>query len=278
MVLRKAKALVERTFGIKITRSRSSASQTRKVVSKHFYPDLVNFRQWKSSDVIFDVGANDGRTILALQEVLPPTRIYAFEPASSTYAKLVERTAAMPNVQPFNIALGAKSGVGVLHLSSEATNNSLSATWREAEATEEVVLSTVDAFMEDQNVDFVHFLKIDAEGHDLEVLKGAEEALQAAKIGIIQAELRYDKPGLDLEAFRTYLEPKGYHLYGLYNQAREKAKPPESWPSERAAEFAPRVLSYTDAIFVAAQVEPVESESFATAGYQEARTAGGSDL
>lgn len=52
----------------------------------------------------------------------------------------------------------------------------------------EIKLTTIDDYLSDQGIGFVHFLKIDTEGHELFVLRGARESLHQGKIGIIQFE------------------------------------------------------------------------------------------
>ena len=241
----RSKALIEQVLGVKIYRHPPG---------KYFYPELRRLRSWSSDDVVFDVGANDGRSILRLQQHLPPHRTFAFEPVSSTFQTLVQQTKHLDAVRCFQLALGAKTGHETMYLSELAVMNSFSSEWSEPVGTETVEVATVDQVMAEQGVEFIDFLKIDTEGHDLEVLKGAEAALADSRIAIIQAEIRFDKPGLDLEAFRRYLTPMGYHLHGVYTQARSRARPPAAWPAEKAAGFKSRVLAYCDAVFIPADL------------------------
>ena len=240
----RTKAFVEKALGVKIYRHPPG---------KHFYPELRRLRSWSPSDVVFDVGANDGRSALRLQKHLPPHTTFAFEPVAATYQTLVERTRHLERVRCFPLALGAERGQETMYISELDVMNSFSAGWSEAVGTETVEVATVDSVMAEHGVDFVHLLKVDAEGHDLEVLKGAEGALSGSRIGIIQVEVRFDKPGLDLHAFRSYLDPMGYRLYGIYNLARAQARLPAAWPDQRGFK-APRLLAYCDAVFV--RVDP----------------------
>lgn len=56
------------------------------------------------------------------------------------------------------------------------------------EKQEAVSLKTLDGYCEEKNIQAVDFLKIDVEGHELEVLRGAERMLKGGRIGIIQFE------------------------------------------------------------------------------------------
>jgi hypothetical protein len=55
--------------------------------------------------------------------------------------------------------------------------------------TTDVPVTTLDAFAASASLDFVHVLKTDTQGFDLEILRGAETLLANGKIGIIQTEV-----------------------------------------------------------------------------------------
>lgn len=250
----RSKEFIERAFGIRIYRSRRT---------KHAYAEISRLRSWSPGDVIFDVGANDGRSISRLRKHIPDPEIYAFEPVSSIFGTLVQRTEHLDNVHCFQLALGAKSGQRKIYVNEIEAMSSFHPEWADsvgpdwATATEEeaVKVATVDEVMADQGIDFIHLLKIDTEGHDLEVLKGAQAALASSRVAIIQVEIRFDMPGLDLHHFRRYLEPKDYHLYGLYNQCKMTAKPPAEWTVEQVDGYDPKALSYADAVFICERLE-----------------------
>ena len=53
---------------------------------------------------------------------------------------------------------------------------------------ESVAIDTIDNFCQSHRISAIDILKIDTEGHDLSVLKGARNALCERKIGMIQFE------------------------------------------------------------------------------------------
>lgn len=242
----RSRGALEQRLGISVSRARPD---------KHFYATLAGLRPWSPGDVVFDVGANDGRITLRLHEHLPAPRVYAFEPVSATYAELVRNTAALPDVRCFQQALGAEPGEATIYLDEVPTMSSFSQTWGNPVGSEVVSIGTVDDAMATNGVDFVHFLKIDTEGHELPVLEGARQALADSRVAIIQAEVGLDnvsKELTSLDAVRRFLAPFGYRLYGIYNQSRAKAVPPRSWDDERRRGYRPALLAYCDAVFVAA--------------------------
>lgn len=80
-----------------------------------------------------------------------------------------------------------------------------------------VDVTTIDREIENRKIDYVDVLKIDAEGYDLHVIKGASESLRLSKIGLIQFE--YNQPwayaGSTLYEALQLLEGFGYAVYLL---------------------------------------------------------------
>lgn len=245
------KSLVERSLGVTISRLPSTPP------NQHSDRALRRLRPWSSQDVVFDVGANDGRTILRIQDQLSSPRIFAFEPVSATHRKLVERTSHLENVQCFQLALGERPGRQAIHLNEIDAMSSFSPKWGNSAGTEMVEITTIDRFMAEHEVDFIHYLKIDTEGYELEVLKGAQEALAASRIAILQVEVGFDQTEHDfvsLEQARRHLAPLGYLLYGIFNQCSRKARIPEFWTAGQLARDAAEALVYCDALFIRAEM------------------------
>lgn len=67
-------------------------------------------------------------------------------------------------------------------------------------------------------------MKVDTEGHDLEVLQGGEKLLTEQKIDVIQVEAGMNPSNrhhVPFEALKSYLESKSYLLFGIYEQTGE---------------------------------------------------------
>lgn len=62
---------------------------------------------------------------------------------------------------------------------------------RTPDALETITITTVDEYCETHHIDHIHYLKIDAQGHDVAVLRGAARMLEAGKIDFIQVEYDY---------------------------------------------------------------------------------------
>lgn len=145
--------------------------------------------------IVFDVGANIGNYSLAIYNINSEANIYAFEPNPHTFEKLVTNTSEK-HISCINIGLGSdintlelfdyKGVKGSSHASlySEVFNE-----LRKEEKTSIIVnISTLDCFCQQNNITKINFLKIDTEGNELNVLKGATQFLNSSHIDIIQFE------------------------------------------------------------------------------------------
>lgn len=130
------------------------------------YRDILRLT---SHETIVDLGAYDGDTI---REFLAACgghyhRIYALEPDSKNYQKLVRNTASLPNLHTFN--LGAWSETTTLSFDRRAGRNS-----RLKEGGVLVEVDSVDHLI----LEPVSLLKMDIEGSEAQALAGAKQTIQ----------------------------------------------------------------------------------------------------
>jgi FkbM family methyltransferase len=177
-------------------------------------------------ETVLDVGANIGKTAIFFARAFPRATIYAFEPVAETFQLLVERTRAHARVRPFNLALGRKRGRARMLIKRVSVANRV-AKWRDRlKPSVLVTMTNGDAFCAEHGITSIGFLKIDAEGHDLEVMRGFRSALAGHRIDIVEAEVSMNPENrrhVPLEKVKAYLERRGYRLFLIYEQARETA-------------------------------------------------------
>ena len=144
--------------------------------------------------VLFDVGANHGAYAKFMHLLAPAARIYAFEPHPRTFAAL-RKNVVSPAVTLVNLALSDQAGQLRLYDfaatdgSTQASLSSAAVGLFAADMVEhEITCTTIDAFMHEHGIERIEFLKIDTEGFDINVLRGAKQALAERRIGIIQFE------------------------------------------------------------------------------------------
>ena len=146
--------------------------------------------------VLFDVGANIGSYSVSLHRRFPAALIFAFEPNPLTYRTLDGALTPL-RVKCFNVGLGDREGTGKIYTYAQEQASQHASMYREVftelhrEASpveSEFRIVTLDDFCRQEAIERIDFLKIDTEGHELAVLKGASRLLADERVNIIQFE------------------------------------------------------------------------------------------
>jgi FkbM family methyltransferase len=183
--------------------------------------------EWKC-DVIFDVGANIGQSAQEFSKRLKYTTIHCFEPFPSTFEELRKNTRGLVNIQLHPFALSSKSGEVLVNEGNCSTNNSITPVVQEAGGASapsiQIETKTLTEVFEELGLVRISLLKIDTEGHDLEVLHGSELVLDQLAIDVIHVEAGMNPTNhhhVPFEDLKSYLESKSYFLFGVYEQTGE---------------------------------------------------------
>jgi FkbM family methyltransferase len=152
-------------------------------------PEEVRLRSFlKPGDFVIDVGANIGTlSVTAARAVGPSGRVIAVEPHPASYRALCDniRLNRVGYVTALNCALGAASAVGSLSNSRADDQNRIS-----LDGTVRIRIDTLADLIGPEGE--VALLKVDVEGYELEVLRGAGNRL--SRVRVIQFE--YDEAHL----------------------------------------------------------------------------------
>lgn len=147
---------------------------------------------FRKTPVVFDVGANVGHWSKTFFEAQPQATVFQIEPLVGCQNAI--RARKLPNSILVPVALGAEEGTAKL-LSPSSTSGIASfhsrndSRWKDLTYEEiEVSVTTVPKLLDVHNIDFLDFMKMDIEGHELAVLQGAEEAFSRKKIGGLSFE------------------------------------------------------------------------------------------
>jgi FkbM family methyltransferase len=176
--------------------------------------------------IFFDIGANKGnwsdRAVALYGRERISGRVHAFEPASETYAYLIERFKTNNGISLNKVALSDQAGIRELFVvGTLAGTNSLIRT--EGANTEQVMSMRVDEYLAQAQIEHVVFVKSDTEGHDFNVLLGAVELFQQGRVDVWQFE--YNHRWIDekfyLKNVFEFIADKPYRLGKLYSNEIE---------------------------------------------------------
>lgn len=126
----------------------------------------------KSFDFTIDIGANIGNHAMFFKEICNAKRLICFEPLPANVSLLKLNC---PDCELYEVALS--SSPGVKHLSHSDGINNNSGTAKIDNWGIEVQSATLDSY----NFENVTFIKMDVEGHEVEVIKGSLETISKSK-------------------------------------------------------------------------------------------------
>jgi FkbM family methyltransferase len=178
---------------------------------------------------IVDGGANLGEMTAQLLRAYPAAQVTAFEPAPATYARLARRFAGEPRVRTLPLALGATPGEMDFHVNRHCGTNSLfprflgGRRYFSAEdaplETIRVPVTTLDRQAAERAIDHIDLLKLDTQGAELQILRGAQTLLQRQAIDLIYSEFfvipHYQGAPLLWQLWQL-LDGLGYSMFDLF--------------------------------------------------------------
>jgi FkbM family methyltransferase len=177
--------------------------------------DIAHYLQGRALGVAFDVGAHHGETTLKLLDAFPDAQIHSFEPLPDSFALLRQATAST-TAHAVNAAVSDSSGVLEIARGEASYQSGVHAGGERIE----VRSLTVDEYADAQGIERLGLLKIDTEGHEEAVLRGARKRLQAGAIEFVVCECeftpRLDEPHAQFQALHALLEPLGYRVVSFY--------------------------------------------------------------
>ena len=182
-----------------------------------------------SCSVAFDIGANVGNWTKCALKINKNLKIHCFEPSKYTFKKLIENNFP-PQVVCNNFGLSSQKNEQILYAfknwsggnslyKRQGLENSLN-----QELEEYVKLNTLEDYCQENDIKNIDFLKIDTEGHDLEIIKGGKNLFKNGQVTIIQFE--YGGCNIDarvfLKDFFAFFSDMKYSFYKIYPDCIKK--------------------------------------------------------
>ncbi len=226
----------------------------------------------------FDVGAKGG--IFSFPKLEKYCTFYGFEPNPDEYKKLLQSNQDA-SISYFPFALSDKKGVANLRITKYPSYSSFlefdaanfdkhfgrmkgSEVWRKGLETDKVIpveTESIDNLMQRENLPLIHFLKLDTQGTELQILQGAKETLEATQIGVIFTEFSFIQSYVGQNLFselELYLRDLNYELIDcrFYPGSVQKI----FWPFGKIYDQ-PRYSTGGDAVFVPAKMELLDART-----------------
>lgn len=167
-------------------------------------------KEWR---VVFDVGANRGSYSELASSIMGGFDIYSFEPCKASFDLLKQSSEKNARVKAFNFGFSDAPQIATIHKAHDSSmlnslyQRRLDHIGISLDTSESIMLKTIDDFCSENNIERIGFLKIDVEGHELAVLKGAKRMLSERRIRFIQFEFG----GTNIDS-RTFFQDFWYLL------------------------------------------------------------------
>lgn len=178
-------------------------------------------------DFILDVGGNRGQFSLISRLLKPDTPIIAFEPIPTEAEVFCRVTSGFKNIQLHQTALGEQCGEAEIHLSRSADSSSLLPIGEKQKSlfkntdevgTLKVPIKRLDDFQSEWENYSQILLKIDVQGFELSVLKGAVETLKhCAYVYVECSETELYVGQAIFKDVLAFLEQHSFKLHARYN-------------------------------------------------------------
>lgn len=173
------------------------------------------------SSVFFDVGANIGSICLPIAK-LTGASVHAFEPSDFVFNFLQENVLNnnLPNITLNKVAVYSQHHVTLNFFATDQKygGSSLSPTYNQHSY--EVNSISLDEYCKEKGIDKIDALKIDVQGFEIAVLKGASVLLQKKAIAFIIFEMESwaeKEAGYPAGSSQQFLIDNGYELFNMNN-------------------------------------------------------------
>jgi len=181
------------------------------------YDDELDFikRYLVRGNMVVDIGANIGIITLSVSDIVSNNGIvYSIEPNPKTfeYLKGNIKENQFSNIRVFQLAIGEKEAVTTFNSdSSDDLSNSLSLENMNSENSTVIQIKPLDEIIPKNT--WIHLLKIDVEGFEIFVLKGAKRCLSMTDCIYIESyEVHFNKYGYSSLDLFNYMRLNGFKI------------------------------------------------------------------
>ncbi len=207
----------------------SDVEYTTRLHSHTKEPEIANWFEtfFKKGDIFYDIGANVGAYSLMASKLFDgKVKVYAFEPGFPNFAQLSKNifiNDSQENIIPVQIALSDQTKIDIFHYSNLIPGGALHALGKPIDYKGEVfkpiykqpiVAFQLDDFISLFNIPTPNHVKIDVDGNEFKILRGAQQTLCRPTLRSLIVEI--DEASLETPQMIHFLRDKGFSIHSKY--------------------------------------------------------------
>ena len=183
--------------------------------------NIRKFFSFNKKIIVLDIGANIGSISLPIAKMFPKSKVFAIEPTNYAFKKLTKNLALNKNLSN-NISLNQQ------FISKVSKPKKVWSSWNFSNKTnkhknhlgslqtiKKNSFITLNNFINLKKIKEIDFIKLDVDGHELDVLKSGEKIFKNKKpiIFIEIAPYLYPEFGYECSELIRYIKKLGYSFY-----------------------------------------------------------------
>lgn len=186
--------------------------------------------------IILDIGGGVGASLILYNKAFPGNRILVFEPIRENFRIIKSRTSGLQNIEVYNCAAGNENSKMPINIAGRITSSSLLPL--SADPASDVFNEKNLGKQRIENIEVVRLddvlagvkgtigiIKIDVQGYEMNVLKGAENSLDRTKIVLLEANNHEGYAGsAKYHEIDSHMREHGFTLYDLLPSIFEKGR------------------------------------------------------
>jgi len=162
--------------------------------------------------IVFDIGANTGEYSSMLLDYSKrygvEIELHLFEPTKSCFETISKKFANKSNISLNNFGVSDSNAMAKIFYDEEQSGlaslyqRNLDSYNLQLNQSEEIALKRMDVYIEEKNIEYIDFIKIDIEGHELKAFEGFGKYLSGDFIDYIQ----FEYGGANLDSHTSLVE------------------------------------------------------------------------